>query len=339
MSEAKKYLYNLARQFEENARVGPSDPFQYRRTLDDVLFQAELRFGDYVQFQDTLGEFPVRLREWFLNTSIAKEQKVLLKLLWRLFFIDRSQTFSLCRDAYRRIIVPWLDYGNTPDDFLAAGYHRALLDTLRRYSLFSVTESFYFSDFRNVNNLIGLQKPIILDERTDRIPAQLSHLGSNTEGLIILEDIVGSGSQASRALAEVTRVARPEWRILFAPLLMLEEATAKLHPLQSDNMNIQPVLLISNEHSVKKQPYPGEPSDFKLIRSLVNKTAARVLEPLDSYDDAPENPFGFNGSGAMVVAYRNTPNNTLPLIHHQAPQWKPLFRRVHHARKNRQKKK
>lgn len=338
MSQPKKFLYELASQFEEEARVGPRDSFQYRRTLDDILFQAELRFSDYVQFQDTLGEFPVRLREWLLNTSSAREQKILLKLLGRIFFIDRSQSFSLCRDAYRRVIIPWLGYGSAPDDFLAAGYHRVLLSTLREYPLFSVTESFYFSDFRNVNNLIGLQKPTILDEQVRRIETQLGTLSPQTKGLIILEDVVGSGKQASRALAQVKRVAPPEWRILFVPLLMLEEATQRLSSLQSELLTIRPVLLIANEHSVQTDPHQGEPSDFKMIRSLVNKTASRVIEPLDSDDDAPENAFGFNGSGAMVVAYRNTPNNTLPLIHHQAPHWKPLFRRVHHARRKRNDK-
>lgn len=338
MNEARRHLYELVAAWEEEGRSSTGDLFQYRAVLEEVLFQARLRFGDYSQFQNTQGEFPVRLKEWLTNTVSAKEKKALLKLLTHVLFIDRGQTLSLCRDAYRRVIVPWLRYGNKPDDLLAPNYQAGLLTELRSYPLFSITESFYFSDFRNVNNLIGLRKPTIFGDNPIHVDALLPTTAKKIKGLIVLEDIVGSGSQAFRILAEVSRLVPTHWRILFVPLIMLEEASRKLEPLESQSIHVRPVLQISEDDCLKSDPRTGEPTDFKLLRSLINKTATRVLEPLDIDDDPPLNPFGYNGCGALIVAYRNTPNNTLPLIHHQAPDWKPLFRRIHHARTSHEKR-
>src|SRR6266545_4734678 len=108
MSEARKLLYELCGKWDDIARTGPSDPNQYRRYLDEILFQADLRFGDYLQFRETHGEFPVRFFQWLSNTDPTNHKKALFKLLTYLVFIDRSQSLSLCRDAYRRIIIPWL---------------------------------------------------------------------------------------------------------------------------------------------------------------------------------------------------------------------------------------
>jgi len=299
--------------------------------LDEILFQADLRFREYVQFQETLGEFPVRLAEWLENAKPAIQKKALLKLANSLLFVDRSQSLSLCRDAYRRIIIRWVSRKLTANDLLAPDYDSRVISALRRYSLLSITESFYFSDFRSVNNLIGLPKPIILGEKKKNI-APLLPIDADIDGLIILEDVVGTGDQARRVLTEVRRHARPDWTVLFVPLVMLEEASSKVYFPDWAKFDVVPVFLIPADDCLKQKPSTTEHGDFKHIRTLVSQTAKRVLEPFDEHDDPPDDPFGYKGCGALVVAHRNTPNNTLPLIHHLAPEWKPLFRRIHHAR-------
>jgi hypothetical protein len=51
-------------------------------------------------------------------------------------------------------------------------------------------------------------------------------------------------------------------------------------------------------------------------------------------DDPPTHAFGFERCGSLVVTFHNTPNNTLPLIHHKSDRWEPLFRRIHHAKED-----
>jgi hypothetical protein len=67
-----------------------------------------------------------------------------------------------------------------------------------------------------------------------------------------------------------------------------------------------------------------------MVRGIVKNTAQRVLKAEDEFDDPPTDPFGYEDSGELIVTCHNAPNNTLPLIHHKAPLWKPLFRRLHH---------
>ncbi len=43
----------------------------------------------------------------------------------------------------------------------------------------------------------------------------------------------------------------------------------------------------------------------------------------------PYGPFGWEETGSSIATYSNTPNNTLPIVHHQPPNkaWTPLFPR------------
>lgn len=204
---------------------------------------------------------------------------------------------------------------------------------MNQYLLLSITESFGFSDFLHINDLHGLSKPFILGEKKEKVEDILPVPNSRRKGFIILEDFVGTGDQASGVLAEVRRHTPSEWRIIFVPLIILEQGLTTLangHELA--DITIEPVLIIPNTACVREMPATEEPPEFKHIRALVKLTAKNVLERLGSHDDPPKDPFGYKGSGALVVTCHNTPNNTLPLIHHRAPDWNPLFRRVHHSK-------
>lgn len=331
MSEATAYLYNLMREWEEKSAKGSSDYYPYTGTLNEILYHADLRFNNYQQFQDIDGEFPVRLKNWLNNLSDERQKKALFKLVPWIFFIDRIQALSLCRDAYRRIIIPWLTTTFTSEDLLSSDYESRIISLLRAYSLFSITESFYFSDFLNVNNLAGLPKPLVFGESRLNVEALILSTNSNTNGFIIFEDMVGTGSQASTIIKEVKRHIPSDRRVLFIPLIILESGLENLSVLGKElDITIDPVLVIPEADCIKETPSRLEPPEFTYIRTLIQQTSARVLQPYNEHDDPPSSPFGYKGCGALVVPYRNTPNNTLPLIHHRAPDWTPLFRRLHH---------
>ena len=241
---------------------------------------------------------------------------------------------SLYRDAYRRIIVPWVSMGTlSAEEMLSDDYEVKVRSHLREYMLFSMTESFSFPDFLHVNDLSGLPKPRILGEEKRRVKAMLPKPGTSAKGFIIFEDFVGTGKQAGNVLREVRRHTTPDWRILFVPLIMLERGVVKLRPVGAQaNIEISPVMVVDNKACVQKEAVTGERTEFKYIRGLVKATETRALQSLGPLDDPPTNPFGYGDSGALLGTCHNTPNNTLPLIHHRAPHWNPLFRRVHHSK-------
>lgn len=124
MSIVRKYLYELVQKWEEEARVDPRDHYPFQSTLDEILFHAELRFVEYIQYRSE-GEFSVRLKKWIDNVNNEREKKGLFKLLSRFIFIDRLQMLSLYRDAYRRIIVPWVSLGTlSARDILSSEYEK-----------------------------------------------------------------------------------------------------------------------------------------------------------------------------------------------------------------------
>lgn len=331
MTSARRYLYNLVSEWERVALSGSQD--NYCDILDEVLFDADLRFIDYLQYRDE-GEFPSRLQKWLDNLSTDRDKKILFMLLHWIIFVDRLQMHSLYRDAYRRVVVPWIsqDVLNARD-MLSDDYDIKIRSLLRDYPFYSITESFGFNEFLHINNLHGLTRPIILGESKEDVNAKLRACINTKKGIIILEDFVGTGNQARDVLVKIKDNVPSNFQILFVPLLILECGLTKLNmEPKLKTVSIKPVMTIRNRFCLQKASMPDEPPVFNYVRSLIKSTADRVIRPLGDYDDPPSDPFGYGSSGALLVTCHNTPNNTLPLIHHRSPTWSPLFRRLHHSK-------
>ncbi|MHB8653193.1 MAG: phosphoribosyltransferase-like protein [Terriglobia bacterium] len=334
-NSARRYLYDIVMGWEAEARLDPSDSFPYLATLDEILFHAELRFYDYKQYQDE-GSFSQRLLAWLENVTDDRQRKALFQVLPWILFVDALQMESLYRDGYRRVVVPWLCEGRlSGNEVLAEDLNAKLLSVMRRFCIMSITQSFSNPEFLHVNNLSSLPTPVILGDDPQKVAAALLPLRSaKVDGLIVLEDFVGTGDQARRVLLEIMRSGSSHWRILFVPLLILEKGLKALtEESKLKGISIRPVLVLPDARCLREEPGGKDHPDFKRIRALVQATSMKVLRPLrKELDDPPENAFGYKGSGAMVVTCHNTPNNTLPLIHHRAPEWAPLFRRIHHSK-------
>lgn len=329
-----KELYELIHKWEEDARSDPRDKSSFGAVLDEILFHANIRFHDYIQYRDE-GEFSFRLKKWLDNVSNDRDKKILFKLLPYIMFIDRPQMLSLHRDAYRRIIIPWVSISRLhASDILSINYENKVYSLLREYQLLSITQSFDNPDFLNANNLTGLPKPIILGEDKNKVSAMLPKYDESLKGLILFEDFVGTGKTARNVVIEVINHINPKWRLLFIPLIILERGLTLLNNERelSGRVTIEPVLVISNNSCIQKDAYRGEPDEFRYVRALVKSTAKKVLERYGDHDDPPDNPFGYKGSGALLVTCHNTPNNSLPLIYHRSPSWFALFRRIHHSK-------
>lgn len=315
-----------------DARIDDSrDHFSYRLLLDELFFHSDLRFEDYIQFRETEGAFPVRLARWLDNVSREQHKQLLFRLLRRLIFVDRLQMQSLYRDAYRRVIAQWLQTDLTAAALLDPSLPAVLAKKLRRYPLYSITESFAFPEFLHVNHLVGLEKPTVLGDKPARVGNLIPGHDADIDGLIIFEDVVGSGTQAARVLAEVRRRGAESWRYLFVPLIMFEVGRTTLQKkLSNPPFSVAPVFVVADSYCIHPQPRAAEPSEFTALRTLARDTFPRVRERLNSADVPPGNAFGYKGSGGLLVTFHNAPNNSLPLLHHKAPTWSALFRRLHH---------
>lgn len=334
-NRARQELLSMVRRWQEQANHDEADPFKYTAMLYDLLRQADVRFSDYEQFALYEGPFCVRLLNWLKNVRSEDQRKCLFRLTRYLTFVDETQIKSLHRDAFRRVVLPWLTRDEfTRDDFLSPLLNERVVAELKKYHICSVTESFNVALFKQVNSLQGIPKMDILGEKLPRVRHNLAALVSDSskKGIIILEDMVGTGKQAGSVLSEVQKQIPDAWRCLFVPLIIQDLGLRKLRRKRLPQFEICAVLDIAANRCIRDEPVDGEPSEFPEFRGLIKRTAARVTERFNEYDDPPKDPFGYEGSGALLVTSHNVPNNTLPLIHHRAPDWVPLFRRVHHAK-------
>lgn len=322
-------LRNMLKQWEIATRDA-RDFFPFELLLDELLFHGDVRFDDYSPRQP--ATFPKRLLRWLENVPDGPQRRHLFRLLQWLVFVDHHQMASLYRDAYRRVITTWATQAISADEHAAPDFDARLRDRLRGYRFLSITPSFKYVDFRNANDLSGIAQCLVLGEDLAAVPAIIATtISAGCRGLVVLEDFVGRGKQAGKVLAALRRATPEVIPILFAPIMALEDGIIRLRTrAELAGVLIAPVLTLSTQDCLATEVRPGEPDDFLYFRSIVKSTSKRVLRRLDKHDDAPKDPFGYESSGALVVPFHNTPNNTLPLIHHKAPDWDPLFRRIHH---------
>ena len=111
----RKDLYTMVSAWD-NDPADALEPSRYKQMLDEVLFHGELRFAQYVPFRDDEGPFLRRLWSFLMNVPDERRRKSLLSLFQRLMFIDSRQMAALYKDAYRRVVIPWLTNAKHPHD-------------------------------------------------------------------------------------------------------------------------------------------------------------------------------------------------------------------------------
>lgn len=326
---ARERLYRLVDKWDQQTQKSYSQSF--RAALDLLFFHADLRYGDFIQYTEPDGPFPYRLERWILNVSSTREQQHMLLMACRIAFFDRVQMASLYRDAYRAIVTPILRTNFTPIDFVSDSYDNMLIAELHKFRMFSLTESFSFPEFYRTNSLGGLPKSLALTDNASVTNQVLTFDYNGLNGCLIFEDVVGTGQQAFRILKRALSVIPHDINVWFIPLIAFEKGLAVLNDPALNRICVIPALQILASECVPETADLKEPELNPYFRALVKKNAAEVTTPFDEFDEVPANAFGFEGTGALLVTCHNTPNNTLPLIHHKAPAWNPLFRRVHHT--------
>jgi hypothetical protein len=306
----RKDLYTMVSAWD-NDPADALEPSRYKQMLDEVLFHGELRFAQYVPFRDDEGPFLRRLWSFLMNVPDERRRKSLLSLFQRLMFIDSRQMAALYKDAYRRVVIPWLTNVNTPmTELLSPRYQLHLREGLASCTIASITESFSLPDFMRVNGLAGVQKASVLTEN-EAVATALINAEARfqaTERCIIFEDFVGTGKQARNVLLAVRNLL-PQTRILFAPLIVLERGQSTLREIASDTLEVSPIIIVRASSCIQRTAMALDGSFHAEVRQLILDTADKVLTKYGDHDDPPTNPFGYRSSGALLITVQNTPNN------------------------------
>jgi hypothetical protein len=314
--------------WDASAQWGPSaEVVHYGAIHDQIDFLHHHRFYQYEPALGSHPNFDTRLRDW-LNSAVADDdQRILFRLVPRLFFVGIGEFYAMYRDALRRVVHDWL-LEEMDVDLESRTAARDLGRALKRTWFCPITDSMQIAAFHHINGLSGAKyRPdwySLAKFGDTRLIA--SHM--RTEGfdrIVLLEDFVGSGSQIEGAIRFAAALA-PNPRVLVVPLLVCPAGSRMGRLLEAELSNVQysPILDLPSRAFVSGRAKPDEDELLAALRELCLR-----LEPL--IRGTSRRPYysalGYKSTGGLVVMYTNCPDNTVPIIHHESESWKPVFPR------------
>jgi len=319
--------------------------------LENLRFLERIKFTPYVPtlYSRHHAAFAERFYRWLTNPGITSaQQRDLFEFAHHIAFFSFDDFAAMFQCAFSGPISRWCmsQAGlslNHPD-----WQARLQEERFDRTWFCPVTDSLLISVFHHVNEIEGKnRKPafrelmLFGDETLDPDKNKIhQHIrAKNYQRIVLLEDFVGTGGQSFKTVEWAVRTLRIP--VLFCPMIISPEGAAKYRDLQVafsreqaanpalPDFDFIPVFEMSGDcfvHSTENVPEPL----FMRICTLAEEIHARLSE---SQQHCKEGALGYWNEdspqkGATVVMFSNTPNNSLPLLHHSAESWSPLFPRV-----------
>ena len=352
---------DLLKLVEKWDREEPSDDVdaagRFGSIHEKLAWFGKTEWANYLpaQHPEHSARYMDRLAEWVGNVGADEDRKLLLEYALHVAFFSHDDLCALYRTAFSGTITRWVIEQEklSLDD---ANFQVRLAEELHQRTWYCpVTDSMDINEFYHANHIVGVShRPgfallKMLDEPEkgegsvvkSRLLKNLERYISNPKPhasspplkrLVLLEDFVGTGTQAAGALKWAAK--NLDLPILFVPLVVCAPGAvelAKIAKSQAGKVRISPLLRLSERDLLgrNRNDARGIPNAER-IEALAHATFGQVAGgPHDDANIAPHTTFGFKETGASFVSYSNTPNNTLPLIHHRPATggWRPLFPR------------
>jgi hypothetical protein len=299
----------------------------------EIEYLALKRFESYVPTFGPFRNFRSRFAKWLENDVTEEDRKILFRLVPHIFFVGREEFAALQRAAFQGPLARWLiDVLHISLD--DSNLQTALEQGARETWFCPITDSADITDFYHVNRIAGVEHRFEWRAFATLMGGDSSKLQEYmaTEGrsrVVLIEDIVGSGNQMSdlKPLFDSLPATVP---VLLCPLIVCPKGAEVGRHLATcyTNVRFDPVLELPNHSFVAAASDPNEPAFFTEVRDLIQ----RIYPSVSSGGAAsavvkPYGPFGWRETGALIVSYTNTPDNTLPVIQHTSQKWSPLFPR------------
>lgn len=324
---------------------------EFGMILNRLEHHAERDWRVYLpaQHPDYNPSYMERLAAWIGNVPAEDDQKLLLRYASYISFFSHEDFSALYLAAMEREIKRWvaqqLSIGMT--SFQADILQSSVRKEVHDHTWFCpVTDSMDINEFYKVNHLKGIgHRPAFstlqmlaekagdssdkgLAERVSRYMANPSFATSAPsralERIVLLEDIVGSATQCIEAVRwAVEALNKP---VLFVPLILCPQGVSALHKEEvksNGRLSVRPIITLQADDLLG--PARGTHGGWG-IAPEVESLALRV-RPRLGLNEA----FGYKKTGCSISTFSNTPDNSLPIIHHKPRngQWHPLFPRVY----------
>ena len=265
--------------------------------------------------------FMLRLEKWLDQFGSDQEKLVAFKSIEYLFFAGIEEFYELFRCA-RVEIERWLMDVNGIDPFESK---RPLSTALEQSWLCPITDSFRINSFLHVNGLSGKKyRPDWLSLKKFACDQKISNFVrcQKIKHLVLLEDFVGSGRQASAVLDYAASIL--DIKILVVPLIICGPGLDRLAKLASNHESVRfrPVVVLPANCLVAPRRNYGEPNLFRELRKVMRQHYKGLGQNL------PGKQYGFQKVASLVVTHSNCPNNTPPMYRQAREGETALFPRL-----------
>jgi len=254
-------------------------------------------------------------------------------LIPKIFFVGEEEFNSLYRVAMQEVIIPWV-LNECSLRFTSNDFKKKLENQISSTWFCPISDSLRINAFYHVNHISGREfRPDwrSMAEFSDKEKVRKYISENEIERIVLLEDFVGSGGQASRILQYIERL-NIDIKVLILPLVICPKGNKKIINLVENlsNVNYKPVLLVPEAEIFSPVEVECEKGISGVIRGLSKKYFNKmgVDFTVDEEERIKIGSFGYSNTGALIVMYSNCPNNTLALIHSEnGENWAPLFPR------------
>jgi hypothetical protein len=303
------------------------------REINHKIIHLEKRlFCDYLPCQPPSPQFFIRLKKWIENVSSKDDEKILFQMIPEIFYVGSVEFDSLYRTAYNSEVAKWLIecLGLKCDDPNAEiNLKNAAAETW----FCAATDSFRINDFFKINNV-----PCRYDFRPDwHSLTKLGDIstiqqyvkGHGIQRVVILEDFVGSGSQVEGAIKFLCSTL-PDTDVLVISLISCPNGITNFANLRAifPRLAVKHIVELKESMFIADTHHPDEIEFHTKTREMVIRLYPITTDGKTSPLKKPYTPLGYKKTGALVVLYSNTPDNTLPVIHWESKKWYPLFKRI-----------
>lgn len=333
-----------------DAQCVQSEPIansKYTRLMSHLDYHGSNHWNNYLPADHILhnSNYVERLAKWIGNVSSDEEQKLLLEYAAFISYFSHEDFTALYQTALRREVYPWvakhLNLKLDSSHPSGKSFDEVLLHFVNSRTWYCpITDSMNINSFYKVNHLSGIsEKPQFsaLQKQAAKIPDSIkfwkeyintpnSNSGNHCplEFIVLLEDIVGSGTQCKNAVEwAVATFGKP---VLFIPLILCPKGLNTLQALEAkyvDKLTVRPIVKLERKDLLG--PERNNIHGWNLAENMEKLAHAYISRLSPSI-----NPFGFEGTGCSIATFSNTPDNSLPLIHdHCRGNWAPLFPRVY----------
>jgi len=327
---SQSYYFNLITKWSAE-----EDGHQYLLLQKKIAFLSEYLYYDYEPTYGTKPLFDQRLVLWLQNLQSEDYQKALLKLVPTIFYLGREELNCLYKTAFNTQIKNWL-IKNGNKNFESDDYLGYLEGEMKNTWFCPVTDSFRINQFYHINQITSKHtfRPDwrSLKKFADKEKIIQYILAQGVKHIVLLEDFVGSGTQAKSPVTFACELIKDERladvNLLFVPLMICPKGVEKIDTLHADSekFSYESLIKIKNSDLINEEILEYFPENEDVVQ-MINETFDTVKGALDNEEVKKLEPFGYKNTGGLVVMYTNTPNNSLPLIFLESDTWSPLFKR------------